>query len=424
MNKLVYFIGYIVIATACAQPQGLFLPFTGALPADVELYMDGAYTLSDHGLQLALDRPCVVRFDTTRETYTCTQGQLDWIQVVAIPPWNQKILGTWIDAAHIVFQVDWATTGLDPFNDRAVIEHAWEMSGRLWWPSATQAADILRLINDADKSALIRGGRPPRLEVTASVEGDTLRAGNTDMLVIKIANHGSGTAYRVVATTRSSIEALHGKRLSFGVLIPGASKTRKLEVKVPASEAAHDALVVLELSEGNGFASRDVSSIPIEVAVPILGVQCAIEGHKATQPEFYAGERLSLRCIVANNGKAEAKLLELEVSVTGGGPDRSAPQMLPASGRWTFNRTITVPRTLPIDATVSITISARDRPSSSQAQTTIVGVIGKPKLCVQGQLTRAQYHEKIERLREELDAGDIAQVAFDAYNAQLVACLQ
>ncbi len=423
MNKLVYLIGYMVIATACAQPQGLFLPFTGTLPADVELYMDGVYTLSGGGLQLDLARPCVVKFDTTRDT--CTHEQLDWIRIVATPPWNQKILGTWIDAAHIVFPVDWATTGLDPLNDRAAMKSAWGMSGRLWWPSETQAADILRLISDADKAALVRGGSPPKLEATASAEGDTLRAGSTDTLVVKIANHGSGAAYRVVATTRSSIEALHGKRLSFGILMPGATKTRELEVRVPASETAHDAIVVFGLSEGNGVTSRDVSNrIPIETAVPILDVQCTIEGHEEARPDFYAGERLPLRCTVRNTGKVEAKQLELEVSVAGGGPDRSAPQVIPASGGRQFNLTITVPRTLPIDATVSIAITARDRPSSRTEQTAIVGVIGKPKLCVQGQLTRVQYHDKIKKLREELDAGDITQAAFDAYNAQLVACLQ
>jgi hypothetical protein len=424
MNKRVLFIAYTAIATACAQRQNVFLPFTGALPADVELYLDGVYTLSGGGLQLALTRPCVVKFDTDTMRDTCTHGQLDWIQVIATPPWNQKILGTWIDAAHIVFPVDWATTGLDPLYDRAVIKSAWGMSGRLWSPSETQAADILRLISDADKAALVRWGRPPKLEATASVKGDRLRAGSTDTLVVTIANHGSGAAYRVVATTRSSIEALHGKRLSFGILMPGAAKTREMEVKVPASETAHDALVVFELSEGNGVASRDVSNrIPIEAAVPILDVQCEIEGHKVARPDFYAGERLPLRCTVDNTGTTEAKQLELEVLVVGGGSHRSAPQVIPASGSWTFNLTITVPRTLPIDATVSISITARDRPSSRTAPTTIVGVIRKPKLCVQGQLTRAQYRVKIDKLRDEVKAGNITQAEFYAYDAQLVACL-
>jgi hypothetical protein len=209
--------------------------------------------------------------------------------------------------------------------------------------------------------------------------------------------------------------------------MPGAAKTRELEVKVPASETAHDAIVVFELSGGNDVASRNaIKPIPIEAAVPILAVRCTIDGHIVLRSHFYfyAGERLPLRCTVDNTGTAEAKQLELEVSVAGGGLDRSAPQVIPASGRGTFNLPIPVPRTLPIDATVSIAITARDRLSSHTAQTTIVGVIRRPELCVRGQLTRAQYKAKVKKLRETVDAGGITQAAFDAYNAQLVACLQ
>jgi hypothetical protein len=113
------------------------------------------------------------------------------------------------------------------------------VSGAEWQPTAEDAALILKLIGDATDTEVlwVKGGPAPRLEVTAlEVEGETLHSGDTGTLVVRIANSGPGIAYRVVASTRSSLEALHGHRLSFGSIKPGAEKTRTLKLTTQYQE--------------------------------------------------------------------------------------------------------------------------------------------------------------------------------------------
>jgi hypothetical protein len=393
--------------------------------------MAGGFTFSPDGkLRLALSQPCLVEIRSVQAN--CDHVRLDQIQVVAHTPWNQDIRGTWNGPAYIEFRPDWKSTGIDPLADDApaVVRRPWVISGTQWNPSSAEAAKILKLVGDATETEaeLVRGGSPPKLEVAKlAVDGDTLHAGSPGTLVVRIANHGAGAAYRVTATTRSSIEALHGLRLSFGSIKPGADKVRTLQVTVPASETARDTMLVLEISEGNGASPGDIGHrIPVapSTAAPALAVQCTVEGRKVARPDFDAGQSLTLRCTVDNTGDAEAKLVELEVSVAGSAPERAAPQPIAASGHRSFDVPVTVPRTLPIDAPVEIVIIARDRPSSRTAKTTIVGAVRKPKLCVRGQLTRAQYRAKVDELRSEVTAGVITQADFDRYDAELVACLK
>jgi cyclophilin family peptidyl-prolyl cis-trans isomerase len=289
---------------------------------------------------------------------------------------------------------------------------------------------MLKQIGDATETetGVVRGGPAPKLEVTTfEIDGDALHAGDASTLVVRIANHGSGTAYRVVATTRSSIDALHGQHLSFGSIKPGADKVRKLKVSVPATETARDTMLVLALSEGNGAAPANVSRrLPIapSSAAPVLAVHCTIGGRDVARPDLDAGQRLTLRCIVNNTGDADAKAVELEVSVASRAPARSPPQAIAASGHLGFDVPIIVPRELPIDAPVEIAITVRDRQSSRTARTTVVGVVRKPKLCVPGQLTRAQYQAKVAELRAAVTAKYLTQDELDRYDAELVTCLK
>jgi hypothetical protein len=426
---------YVVAVAACVTPQSS-RPFAGTLAGNVHLDMAGAFTFTPEGeLRLALATRCtadVLGPLSTPGTGDCDRPQLDQIQVIAHTPWNQDIRGTWIDAGHLAFRPDWKASRFDPLADEApaTAARAWVISGTHWTPSAAEAATILKLIGAATETEteLVRGGLPPKLEVAAlAVDGDVLHAGRAGTLVVRVTNHGAGAAYRVVATTRSSIEALHGLRLSFGSIKPGADKVRQLEVTVPASETAHDTMVVLELSEGNGVVPGGVSrrvSIAPSSSAPVLAVQCAIEGRKVVRPDLYVDQPLSLRCTIDNTGDAEAKAVELEVAVAGGPPARSVPRAIAVSGHRTLDVPIVVPRSLPIDSPVEIAITASDRPSSRTASTTIVGVVRKPKLCVRGQLTRAQYRAKVEALHGRVTAGDITQAEFDHYDAELVACLK
>jgi hypothetical protein len=429
-------VGGGVLVGACGSAQGS-RPFVGTLPRDTQLDMAGAFTFSADGeLRLALVKPCTaIRNEKTSVALvedSCTRAQLDRIRVVAHTPWNQDLRGTWLDAGHLVFRADWKATGLEPLADDApaVGARPWVVSGTQWAPSAAQTQAILKRIGDATETEtdLVRGGPPPSLDVTGfEIEGEMFHAGAPSTLVVKIANHGTGAAYRVVATTRSSIAVLHGRRFAFGMIKPGAEKVRKLELTIPGTETAHDTMLVLLVAEGNGAAPHNVShrmAIAASTAAPVLGVQCTVEGKKLVRPDLDAGQTLKLRCQIDNTGNADARAVELEASVAGGPPGRSAPQAIAAAGHLVFNVPIIVPRTLPIDAPVEIAITARDRPSSRSARATVVGVVRKPKLCVPGQLTNAQYQAKIADLKAALSVKALTQDEYDRYDAELVACLK
>jgi len=290
---------------------------------------------------------------------------------------------------------------------------------------------ILKLVGDATgtETEIVQGGPTPTLEVTAfEIEGNMLHTGDLSTLVVRIANRGPGTAYRVTATTRSSIAVLQGRRLSFGAIKPGADKVRRLNVTVPPSEAGPDTMLVLVLSEANGAAPPNASRrIPLapSVAAPLLAVRCAVAGHRsARQLELDAGQDLVLRCAVKNTGTAAAKQVRVEASIAGGAPIVSADRPVPTGGDVSFELAMTVPRALPIDAPVEIAIAARDGPSSRSARATVIGVVRKPRLCVAGQLTLAQYRAKLADLRAAVASSELTQAQLDKYDAELVACLK
>jgi hypothetical protein len=360
----------------------------------------------------------------------CDSQLLGKIAVIAHTPWNQLIRGTWTDASHLVFHVDWSATGLDPLADDAtgIVARPWSISGTVWTPSTSEASAILKLVGDATQTEieLVRGGAAPKLEVTGfSVEGDLLHLGGASWLVVRIANRGAGAAYRVVATTRSSIDALQNRRLPFGRIPPGTDKVRRLKVIVPLSETAPDTMLVLMVSEGNGVAPANVNrriTISPLVDAPVLAIRCAVVGHETPRPDLDAGQHVTLRCTVDNTGEGAAKQVDIAVAIAGGTLVRSPAQVVPRSDHATFEVPVIVPRELPIDAPVKIEIEARDHASSQTARVAIVGVVRKLKLCVVGQLTREQYRAKLAELRAAVAAGDLTQAQFDRYDAELVAC--
>jgi len=433
MRRLV--VACALAAMACAAPPRAQL-FAGTLPDGTELDLAGTLALSPTGeLRLALNRPCKetrVGIDGPGGRPSCDRETLDRIHVVARTPWGQDVVGSWDGPALIAFRIDWTATGVDPLGDDtpALLSRVWLISGTQWTPTADEAAALLRHIGEATgtEPELVRGGEAPHLEVgTFEVEGGSLHLGEPATLVVRIVNRGAGTAYRVVATTRSSIEALHGRRLSFGAIRPGADKVRKLQVTLPASETAHDTMLVLVVSEGNGAAPSNASHrIPIEVstAAPVLALRCAIAGYLAPRPSVDAGQNLTVRCVVENTGNAEARQVIVDAAIGDAAQGHAPPQAVPAAGHATFNVAIAVPRGLPIHAPVEIAITARDRASSRSARATVAGVVRKPQLCEPGKLTRAQYQAKITELRAAVTAGDLTQAQLDRYDAELVACLK
>jgi hypothetical protein len=416
----------------------------GPLPHDTSVDLNGTFTFSPAGeLVLTLSKPCTMmraslpdpRQNEVISSY-CDRAHLEAVEVTAVMPWLNQVRGIWIDANHIAFRVDWKNSGLDPLADEAasVVTLAWSISGTYWTPTFAESERILKLVETATETEtdLIRGGEAPSLEVTSfeikSNEGTNgmFHAGGEDELVVKIANRGLGTAYRVTVTTRSSVPSVHGKQLSFGMIKPGAEKIRRLHMAVPASETSPNTMLVLVLSEGNRFTPRNLSrrvSITPSKAAPVLAVRCSISGHTGAHPDLDAGDRVVLHCTVDNTGTIGANV-ELGTSIAGGTQVYSSAQDVMPATHASYDVPIAVPRDLAIDSSVEIAVTAHDRKSPRAARTAVVGVVRKPRVCTAGNLSRDAYSAKLAGMRADVAAGALTRSQFDRYDAEMVACLK
>jgi hypothetical protein len=397
--------------------------------------LKGTFTLSPAGeLVLELVERCtVIKYVERKHAYfggICTQIDLDAIPVKAVTPWRQEVRGVWTDAGHISFRADWAQTGLDPLSEEAVYLTAqpWSIASTWWNPSKDEAAQVLQLIGKALQTEpdLVRGGPAPQLEVAAvGLSEGPLRSGSTSTLMVRIVNRGPGTAYRVLATTRSSLRSLHGHRLGFGMIKPGAEKVRTLRVVVPPSETAPDAMLVLAVEEGNGFIPPNVSRrVPIlaSMTAPMLATRCKIAGRPNSSPDLDAGESIVLNCVVDNTGTVAANVI-LEATVTNGRAVSTLARTVAAGGQVAIDVPLTIPLGLALDAEIEIAVLARDTVFARTARASIPAIIRRSRMCEVGKLTADEYRAEIAELRAASSAGYITQAQLDRYDAELVGCL-
>jgi hypothetical protein len=436
----------LVVSACGSNSRHVSTSDMGRLPPGVELDLEGTFTFSAAGdLELALSEPCTATreservsgvlkarlkgaYTTARQTLEpCNRSELDAIAVSATIPWAGKVRGVWLAPHHIVFRINWAQIDLDPFADDAmkVAATAWTVGDTFWIPRPSDAAHIVSLARQADYDRLGTGASP-QLEVTAfQVEGNALRCGLESTLMVGVANRGDGPAYRVVVTIRSSLASLHTRLLTFGILRPGMSKVRTLRVTIPPSETSADTMLVLVVTEANGFnpanVSRRVKILP-PANTPNLGMRCAFAERFEALPAFDAGQSVVLKCIVNNTGNTVATV-KLEATIARDPAVVSRIQTVAVGGRSVFEIPLIVPRDLKLDSTIEIVVVAHDTVYLRIARTTLAAVVRKPKMCEPGQLTRQQYDAKIAELRAALTAGDLTQAQFDRYDAELVTCL-
>jgi hypothetical protein len=352
--------------------------------------------------------------------------ELAALRVVAHPPWGGEIVGTWIHAHRLAFHIDWARAGIAVLADDALARAArpWDVAGVVWQPTATDADRIVKHAAAATGTelTLVTGGPPPRLEVSVFEPDGPLSVGQPATLTVTLANHGTGHAYRVNAMTRSSMPALHGRRLEFGVLAPGTSKTRKLRVAIPSDVTAPDAMVLLVVDEGNGHTPEQLSRRwAIAPAKPDVTISCVIREHPVARTTVNLGESVIVRCIARNEGTAAA-LVTLAISLADVDV-RSKPRGIASDASVAFDLPVTVPRDLVIGSTTQLVVTASDPERGRLAQTLLVAEVAKAKLCVAGQLSRRDYDAKLAELRAAVKAGDMTQAQLDRYDGELLLCL-
>lgn len=208
--------------------------------------------------ELYANAECVEKTVVRREEpLRCQWSSYADLQPSLTPPWGREPIRGLLGAGRMVrFPVEWGKTGIDPLGEgaRAKLAGSWligvpSVVAFRWKPPEDSLEDMLSLIGDATDTEVMvgRSDGPVTLVVTSFiVEGGALRAGKAHRLQLTIKNEGQGTAYRVVARTRSGIPALHKLQLSFGILRRGEDKTRVATVEVP-SAVTHDSALVLVL---------------------------------------------------------------------------------------------------------------------------------------------------------------------------------
>lgn len=429
-------IAYLISYVGCIAPPAR-AAFTGDLPPRTNLELSGKFELADGQLVLALERGCMHEPDVlsagVQKDRQCTLRESKAIRVVAQPPWGGAIEGAWTDARHIAFRVAWAEARLNVLAPDAVAaaSRPWRVSGAIWQPRDRDADAMLELIGDATgtETTVVAGGTEPvKLEVAAfELEGTLVRGGDAT-LVVTLANRGAGTAYRAVATTRSSLAALHGQRLEFGKLPPGAAKTRKVRIAVPATESASDAMTVLVVEEANGFAPANLSRRwPLAATQAHVEAACIVADHGGVRPSVRAGERVTVRCRVRNAGtSSERAAIEIVAPnvLAADGLVRSGARDLAASQSGAFDVPVELGLDLTVGSSAELGINVLDAQLHRVAHTTVTLQITKPRLCEPGSLTRAAYDAKIAKLRNNVRAGNMTQAEMDGYDSELLLCLR
>jgi len=96
----------------------------------------------------------------------------------------------------------------------------------------------------------------PRPVVTYRWDRETVRAGETAKLYIKVVNEGEGILYQLVAVAHSHSTFIGSKRAEFGRINPGESREHIMLFKIPETWAGDKINIKIEFEEYNKNAPR------------------------------------------------------------------------------------------------------------------------------------------------------------------------
>jgi hypothetical protein len=364
-----------------------------------------------------------------------------WQAARLVTPWGAKLTPSQGGAGGVAFRIDWAKTGIDALAPDAAthLQRPWRIES----PDAYEPAEWEPVQADLDAMVALIGratdtqievadvSAPPQVEVVSLRTVDELRNGTSGQLVVEVHNKGVGAAYRLVATTRSNIPALSGLQISFGRLLPGETKTRRMPVALPRLNREDEALVVLLFREAHRFAPAQASArFPVRPAVDVaqLGIACKLldlaPGPGDPRPLVDAGQTTNLSCEVRNDG---APVAEVRVVATLEGRTTrvtSAPFDLPTGHAHQVLLAIDVPQDAAIDSELGLVVETVGGKDAAVARTRLSALIARPQICPEGKLTREDFARKRDELRRKLAAGLITKAEYQKYEAELVACLE
>ena len=265
--------------------------------------------------------------------------------------------------------------------------------------------------------------QPPELSIESlNVTNGEILAGGASVFELTVKNRGTGPAYRVFATIRSSVPTLQGLQFSFGRLEPGASTTRYARVELAENTEDTTAMLVLVFHEANGFAPANFSRrFPVRVVAtaPRLVLSCQTASGAV---EVDAGETVRLRCTVRNDGGRPATGVSTIATVGGQRVASRAIDIAPRAAE-TLDLPVRIPVGAAIDQQLVIELVATEPAGGQRSSTTVAVTIRRPRVCPSGKLTRAEYRVKRTEIERARAAGDLTADEFDRYDAELVGCL-
>ena len=373
-----------------------------------------------------------------RRQYCLPSETRIWSQVRLITPWQQELHPIDAGPDWVSFQIDFSKADIDPLapDAPARLERPWtlvhtgtESTERTWTPGAAERAEMLMLVGERTFTQITveEVNVPPTLVVKELFHAGELRNGTAAELVLTVANTGSGTAYRVIARTRSNIPALHGLQFSFGKLEPHEAKTRRVKVELPRDNDENQALIVLAFEEAHQFAPEPISRrFPVKPATIAarLAMGCRVLGQDTPRPAVDAGQVLAVECTVRNDG-SRATGVRVAATLTGvPRPVESEAFELDTSKQNTITLALQVPRGAALDSQLALTLRVRHDGSKHFQEVVLPLVVARPRICPHGKLTREAFTKKRAELRGTLDAGLISQDEYDRYEAELVGCLE
>ncbi len=191
-------------------------------------------------------------------------------------------------------------------------------------------------------------GKPLAKVVEARWKPNPVRAGDTTTLSVTVENSGKGALYRFTTHTVSTESAFKNKKLEFGKIAVGASRTLKLPVKTEASMKTQTLTIPLRFAEYNNYAPPDkerrlhiVGAPPPKFDYHYSYVEDVGNGDGVIQP----GESIDFSITVTNSGEGNAEDVTVRIEVEGeqgielfGEPSRNLGDIIPgASKKDTFN---------------------------------------------------------------------------------------
>ncbi len=360
-----------------------------------------------------------------------------WESARVIAPWGEAFgPPVFEEPDRLLFYVEWRATGVDPLedDDPAVLNQPWRFtaasaSDLTWTPGAGERHAMLAIIGNATDTQIgvADVSAPPKVVLDDVRFESELRNGTRNQLVVTVSNHGSGSAYRLAAITRSNIPALHGLRLAFGQLEPGQSKTRQAKMSLPRVTDEAQALVVLVFEEAHRYAPAQTSmrfAVRPAVDQAVLVMTCSFDDLGGDKPRVDAGTAIHVTCAVRNEGAA-TRGARLYAKV-GEDPSVIASEPFDLGADRSFSATLPleVPRDAKLDSLLSVTLWVRDEASGGQTEASLTLEVARPQICPGGKISRATYKTKLAELRRKLDAGLISKEDFERYEAELVGCME